>query len=293
MPLEWKGAQIENAQGVPARVAWGGGFGRVGDPFTMSSARAFFIHLVALGVLAGNALGAAPTYFDWRRDTIAFSNDTVFAYDIDAAGHMSIHRRATPARFAHRCFVLVRAVLQFHKFARFDSGAPRASAEEYRELMVRLFRIPVWMPEPVPANRIVIPGYADLNDFSRGYENLMKETIGNWFPTYLRIGNWRMIGPFPRFGQANACAQIVRGLDRGKLEAVYLTRFPKMNHCVILFDYHRTAGGLRFDAYDPNYPNTLSWVDYDAREQGFNFERRWFWPGGRVNLMRVFLSPWQ
>jgi len=24
---------------------------------------------------------------------------------------------------------------------------------------------------------------------------------------------------------------------------------------------------------------------------GYNFERRWFWPGGRVNLMRVYLSP--
>jgi hypothetical protein len=48
---------------------------------------------------------------------------------------------------------------------------------------------------------------------------------------------------------------------------------------------------LRFDAYDPNYPNTLSWVEYDARARGFDFERRWFWPGGRVNLMRVYLSP--
>jgi len=85
----------------------------------------------------------------------------------------------------------------------------------------------------------------------------------------------------------------VRGLDRGKLEAVYLTRFPRMNHCVILFGYHLLDGGsrTRFDAYDPNYPNTLSWVDYNAKARGFDFERRWFWPGGRVNLMRVYISP--
>ena len=38
-------------------------------------------------------------------------------------------------------------------------------------------------------------------------------------------------------------------------------------------------------------PNTLSWVEYDPAQRGFNFERRWFWPGGRVNLMRVYLSP--
>lgn len=240
---------------------------------------------------AVTAHAAAPVHFNWRTDTISFSNDTVFAYRIDQAGHLGIHRRATPARFAHRCFVLVRAVLQFHKFARFAPDRPRATEAEYRRLILRLFRIPVWMADRRPDERIVITGYANLNEFSRAHENLMKETMGNWFPTYLRVGNWRMVGPFPRFGQASACAQLVRGLDRGKLQAVYLTRFPKMNHCVILFDYHRLEGRMRFDAYDPNYPNTLSWVEYDTRERGFDFERRWFWPGGRVNLMRVYISP--
>ena len=259
----------------------------------MSFARSFLLLFVALGLCSGTARAGAPTRFDWRADTIAFSNDTVFAYGIDEAGHLSIHRRETPARFAHRCFVLVRAVLEFHKFARFAPEQPRLPEEEYRKLLVRVCRIPVWMPERSAAERIVIPGYKDLNEFSRAHEHVQKETIGNWFPTYLRVGNWRMVGPFPRFGQANACGQIVRGLDRGKLQAVYLTRFPKMNHCVILFDYHVLDGGrrIRFDAYDPNYPNTLSWVDYNANARGFDFERRWFWPGGRVNLMRVYISP--
>jgi hypothetical protein len=256
-------------------------------------ARFILFPLVALAVCGLPSRGAAPTHFDWRTDTIAFSNDTVFAYGIDEAGRLTIHRRETPARFAHRCFVLVRAVLQFHKFARFAPAQPQATEAEYRELILKVCRVPVWMPEGRAEDRIVIPGYRNLNEFSRAHEHVMKETIGNWFPTYLRVGNWRMVGPFPRFGQANAYAQIVRGLDRGKLQAVYLTRFPKMNHCVILFDYHVLDGGnrTRFDAYDPNYPNTLSWVEYDAKERGFDFERRWFWPGGRVNLMRVYLSP--
>jgi hypothetical protein len=257
----------------------------------MSAIRPLLLAVIALAACGIRASAAAPTHFDWRTDTIAFSNDTVFAYGIDEAGHLSIHRRKTPARFAHRCFVLARAVLQFHKFARFAPDQPRTTAAEYRRLLLHLFRIPVWMPERQPGSRVVIPGYHDLNEFSRAWENLMKETMGNWFPTYLRVGNWRMIGPFPRFGQANACAQILRGLDRGKLQAVYLTRFPKMNHCVILFDFHLRRTGIRFDAYDPNYPNTLSWVDYVSNERGFDFERRWFWPGGRVNLMRVYLSP--
>ncbi len=259
----------------------------------MRSTRCFLFWLVASVVCATQAPGAAPTRFDWRGDTIAFSNDTVFAYGIDEAGRLTIRRREKPARFAHRCFVLVRTVLQFHKFARFAPEQPRAGEETYRALIRRVCRVPVWMGERAADARIVIPGYRDLNEFSRAHEHALKETMGNWFPTYLRVGNWRMIGPFPRFGQANACAQLVRGLDRGKLQAVYLTRFPRMNHCLILFDYHVLEDGARtrFDAYDPNYPNTLSWVDYDAKQHGFNFERRWFWPGGRVNLMRVYLSP--
>jgi hypothetical protein len=254
----------------------------------MASTRTFLFILLAL---AASAHAGIPTRVDWRADTISFSNDTVFAYGIDEAGHLSIHRRETTARFAHRCFVLVRAVLQFHKFARFAPSQLRATDAQYRNLLFHLCRIPVWMPDRPPAHRIVIPGYRDLNEFSRAHEHVLKETIGNWFPTYLRVGNWRMVGPFPRFGQANACAQITRGLDRGKLEAVYLTRFPKMNHCVILFDYHLQKARIHFDAYDPNYPNTLSWVEYDPKAQSFDFERRWFWPGGRVNLMRVYISP--
>jgi hypothetical protein len=258
--------------------------------------RSFLLRIAALAVCGLYGIGAraaAPTHFDWRADTIGFSNDTVFAYSIDQSGHMSIHRRRKPALFSHRCFVLARAVLQFHKFARFDPTQPPLTGEGYRPLLLRLCRVQVWLPERPAAGRIVFPGYRNLNEFSRAHETLMKETLGNWFPTYLRLGNWRMIGPFPRCGQANACAQIMRGLDRGKLQAVYLARFPFMNHCVILFDYHPLDGGgrIRFDAYDPNYPNTLSWLDYYTKRRSFEFERRWFWRGGQLNLMRVYISP--
>lgn len=260
----------------------------------MARALAFLLILLAIPAHpASIPKAAAVPGFDWRTDTIAFSNDTVFAYGIDEAGRLTIHRRATPARFAHRCFVLTRAVLQFHKFALFDPAAPSLSDAQYRALIAHICRIPIWFPAPAPGRRIPVPGYANLNQFSRAREHVMKETIGAWFPTYLRFGNWRMIGPFPRFGQANAFAQLTRGISRGKLEAVYLTRFPKMNHCVILFAFHPVSGGSRFDAYDPNYPNTLSSVDYAAASQSFSFERRWFWPGGRINLMRVYLSPFQ
>src|SRR5271154_5013405 len=104
----------------------------------MNRARLLLFGLALLAACGARA--AAPTHFDWRADTIAFSNDTVFAYGIDEAGRLTIHRRETPARFAHRCFVLARAVLQFRRFARFAPGEPRATEAEYRALIAQVCR---------------------------------------------------------------------------------------------------------------------------------------------------------
>ncbi len=228
--------------------------------------------------------------FDWHKETFAFSNDTVFDYGVDAAGQLTMHRKQKVPQFSHRCFVCCRAVLQFHKFARFDPALPRISDDAYRALIRHISRIPVWLPEK--CKRIVIPGYANFHEFSTAKKLLLQENLGYWFPTYLRYGNWRMVGPFPRFGQANAAHQLERGLDRGKLQAVYITRFPRMNHCLILFNYHAQPNGdLSFDLYDPNYPNEVGTLDYRADQQSFEFPKRWFWTGGRVNLMRVYISP--
>src|ERR1043166_7535716 len=88
-----------------------------------------------------SAIGAVPTHFDWQADTISFSNDTVFSYGIDEAGNLTMHKRDKPPDYAHRCFVLARAVMQFHKFARFAPKEPRISPEEYRRWVKHIARI--------------------------------------------------------------------------------------------------------------------------------------------------------
>ncbi|MEA3186991.1 MAG: hypothetical protein QOD99_821 [Chthoniobacter sp.] len=249
--------------------------------------RPFFPALLL--ILFSIRAGAAPQ-FDPGSETFAFSNDTVFSYGVDEAGQLTMRRKEKEPPFAHRCFVLCRAVLQFHKFAVFAPDRPRMSDVEYRRLVRRVSRIPVWFPE---ARRgVVIPGYTSLHQFSRGHERMLKEELGNWFPTYLRFGNWRMVGPFPRWGQSLASRRLIAHLDEGALQAVYITRFPKMNHCLIVFDYQREKNGdVRFVVYDPNYPNEIGTLRYSASEKSFDFPKRWFWTGGRVNLMRVYLSP--
>jgi hypothetical protein len=138
----------------------------------------------------------------------------------------------------------------------------------------------------------VLPGYRNLHDFSRAYEGLLKETLGNWIPSYLRVGNWRMAWPFPRCGQAAAARWLIRSMERGEPRAVYLARFPHMNHVVVAYRMERKPDGdLRFIVYDPNYPNEPSWIDYHPAERSFSFQKRWYFPGGRVNLFRIFISP--
>ncbi len=236
---------------------------------------------------------AAPLHardFDLRRDTFAFSNDTAWQYGVDERGRLHISRRDKPVDFSHRCFVLARAVLQFHQFARFAPERPKVSREEYRRLIKRVCRVAVWSGGP--RERIVIPGYRDLHHFSVAYEGLMKENLGNWLPTYLRIGNWRMAMGHPRAGQAAAARWLERSVAEKKLRAVYIARFPKMNHVVVVYAQRREQNGdIRFIVYDPNYPSQPSWLLYRAAERSFDFEKRWYFPGGRVNVMRVFISP--
>jgi hypothetical protein len=229
---------------------------------------------------------------NWRKDTFAFSNDTSFAYGVDEKGELTMHKQAKPPEFTHRCFVLSRAVIQFHKFVRFEPKMPRTTPAQYRTLVRKIARIPAWASPFESSRRLIIPGYANLYDFSRAYEHMLKEEIGNWRPTFLRVGNWRMIGPFPRFGQRWAVTNLMKGIDHGKLQAVYITRFPKMNHVLVLFDYHRLANGdVHFDIYDPNYPGQLGSLTFNHARSSFEFPKRWFWTGGQVNLMRVYLSP--
>ena len=232
--------------------------------------------------------GARP--FELQRDTFGFSNDTAWQYGVDEKGKLHISQRQVPAEFSHRCFVLGRGVLQFWQFARFEPAQPRVSREEYRRLLKQVCRIPVWSAGP--REKIVIPGYRDLHDFSLAYEGLLKENLGNWWPTYWRVGNWRMAMGHPRPGQAAAARWLADSVDHGRLRAIYLARFPSMNHVVIPYAMDREAGGnLSFRVYDPNYPSQPSWVFYRASERSFEFEPRWYFPGGRVNVMRIYISP--
>ena len=118
--------------------------------------------------------------FSFSTDTFAFRNDI---------------RARNPHRddlYANYCFVLARGLRQFFAYARFEPFAPRLSSEEYAERVRRLGTHAPWDPVPPPDDRIVIPGYADLREFSRAQEAAVKAGLGGRFWTMVNWTNWRL-----------------------------------------------------------------------------------------------------
>ena len=255
----------------------------------MKTVAATISAFVCWGLGSALALAGEPAApFDFRRDTFSFANETVFAYRVDPAGRLQIGRREKPPAYAHRCFVMSRAVVQFHQFARFAPERPRCGPAEYARLVRDVSRIPVWSR----GKRVVIPGFRDLRALSEVHPAILQENLGAWLPTYLRVGNYRMAMGHPRAGQAAAARWLMKSMNAGIPRVIYLARFPKMNHCVVLYSAERRGDGdLRFWLYDPNDAKAPAYLDYHARERSFEFPRKWYFPGGRVNVMRVYISP--
>ena len=119
---------------------------------------------------------AAVAGFDFTSDTFAFPNEI---------------RARNPDRddlYANYCFVLARGLRQFFLFARFDPGAPSLTAAEYTERVRAVAARSPWEPPAPPADRIVIPGYASLREFSRGEETSVKAGLGGRFWTLVKAG---------------------------------------------------------------------------------------------------------
>ena len=238
------------------------------------------------------ALASALTAreFDPRRDVFSFSNDTVFNYNVDAAGKLHIKsRKEKPTGPTHCCFLFTRSAMQFWKFARFEPRQPRLSEEEYHARILALFRIQPWAERK---DRIVFPGYADLWSFSREHEKTLRADLGNWLLTYLRVGNWRVMNPVIRWRQRSIAETLFAHVSHGEVRAMYLAKLPHMNHVVLVYHAERLAdGGMRFRVYDANFAGKSLRLDYVAKSNLFDFPRCFYWPGGELRGMPVYDRP--
>jgi hypothetical protein len=255
----------------------------------------FTIIVALLGSIA--SVDAITPSFRFDRDTFAFANMTVFEYE-NGIAHLRRGAEAKQRRYTRRCFVLSRTAIQFHKFARFDPHAPplddRALVQRIRMVTTR----PAWRESLPEKERIVFPGYADLREMSKARGLLLQETVGHGWPTYWRLGNYRMLFVQSRRYQEQTHANLEAALARGELFAVYLTTLPQkftLNHAVLVFAKQKSdsSGRDNYLVYDSNHPEKPRHLWWSERDDAFGFEKDWDFVGGYARAYQIYGKPLQ
>jgi hypothetical protein len=253
---------------------------------------AFFtmIYSVLCGC-AGNRPFIGERPFDFQKDTFAYPNALVWDYHFDDHGKW-VHQRHEPEPdYTHHCFVVARSARQFFENARFDPAQPVASEEAYGRLIRRVVSVDPSHPLP-EAKKIVIPGYANLRDFSAAQEMILKADCGGAWQSYFQRGHWRMVFPFSRAHQKRTVEQLLADLKENRPPVVHVVRFPQLtiNHSVLLFDAKETDKEILFSVYDPNKPDSPKTLTFDRASRTFTFPGNDYWPGGRVDIYEIYRS---
>ncbi len=235
-----------------------------------------------------------PRRFEFGRDTFAFANELVWEYQPDGTtGKMNYRPREPKPDYAHRCFVLTRAARQFLFHARFDPGQGTAHEAAYRRLVREVVsRNP---RNPCDAgNRIVVPGYASLREFSAAREALLKSECGGAWRSYILRSHWRMVLPISRAHQERTAVGLNAEIQKSISPIVHLVKFPSLtiNHGMILFDVTETGKGWEFSAYDPNDPAQPARLDFDRSGKTFSLPPNRYWAGGKLNVIEICRGWW-
>ncbi len=230
--------------------------------------------------------------FRFPEDTFAYSNNLYYDYHPNADGTTTVKRRDGEDQpdYSRHCYAMTRSTVQFFRFAEFRPDLPRLNDDEYGQRIRTLCRIPPW--SKAPAQKIVFPGYSDLNSFSRAHTLLLQENLGIWWPSYLRLGNWRIIEPEPRSGQAHLAAWLKQRIDDRQVQTVYITRLRPINHCLVVYGYELApTGDIKFSVYDCNQPGKLVHLTYRASNRSFFLDKTWYYSAGLVNVLSLYVSP--
>src|SRR5438034_10362548 len=117
--------------------------------------------LAAIFVAASAANAGSAEGFNYSRDTLSFANWTVFTYE---NGHIVSHKNQYGHHYSRRCFVMSRPIVQFYKFAQFDSHASPLDDKELAKRIRDVTRKPPLHSTLPPEQRIVFPAYRDLRE---------------------------------------------------------------------------------------------------------------------------------
>lgn len=248
-----------------------------------------FFSLLAGGCASRCVRDANDRPFTFGRDTLAYRNDLLWEYVFDDVHGKQSHRPRDPKPdYTHHCFVVARSARQFYQYARFDPSLPIAEDAVYRKLINQVVsRDPMHCGE---RERIVIPGFTNLFDFSVRRPKLLQEESGGAWRSYFQRGHWRIMLPFGRAGQATEAEWLMREIRNHRPPVVHLVRFPQLtiNHAITLFDVKETETEIVFSAYDPYEAFHPVPLTFDRKTRTFRFPRNPYFIGGEVNVYEIY-----
>jgi hypothetical protein len=223
---------------------------------------------------------AAVPGFAFASDTFAFPNDI---------------RARHPDRddlYANYCFVLARGLRQFFAFARFAPEARRLDPDAYVERVRAITARPPWQAPSPADDRVVIPGYANLREFSRAEEAAVKAGLGGRFWTLMHWTNWRVTAPVTREQQATVARAVMDELRAGRLVQLLVTNWPKpeLNHTVVAYAYRPGARGVEFVVWDPNDPGEPGVMTFDTEASRFRATALYDTEPGLIRAFRMHYS---
>ena len=228
--------------------------------------------------------------FTFGQDNFSYRNDLVWVYYRDpATGEFRHKKRDVAPDYTHHCFPVARSARQFFQHARFDPTLPVADEATYRKLIQRVVTTSP-RQQLKESERIVIPGYTNLFQFSQGQEKLLKAECGGAWQSYFQRGHWRMIYPFSERHQEKMVEQLREQLRLNRPPVVHIVRFPSLsiNHALLIIGVTETPETVEFKVYDPYDPTQPSVVTFNRQERQFYFAPNDYFVGGKVDIYEIY-----
>ena len=204
-------------------------------------------------------------------------------------GKTTTRKNDPPPKYAHHCFAVIRSARQFFLHGEFQPERPAIDPGAYRDIIRNITGRDAKQAAD-PANRVAIPGFANLRQFSAAYPDLLRQNCGGAWQSYVQRGNWRMIAPFTRRGQARMAGSLETALANRRLPIIHVVTFPQLtiNHVLLIFGVTATKGGLEFQCYDPNMCEKPLVLEYEQTGRTFIYPRTHYFPGGNVNVYEIY-----
>jgi hypothetical protein len=141
-------------------------------------------------------------------------------------------------------------------------------------------------------DRMVVPGYANLREFSRDEESAVKEGLGGAFWTWVHWTNWRVMLSVDGSHQEGVAHEILDGLRAGRLVQLLVTNWPKpeLNHTVIVYESRPFDGGVEFIVWDPNNPDGPGIMTWEASARRFWATNLYDTEPGPIRAFRMYYS---